>query len=83
MINEALNFNCATIVSDRVGCWPELVENKTGLVFPYNQQKELTKSLEKLANDAELLAKYQKEATIIMKNHSVKEYIVSLKESIK
>ncbi len=34
VINEALNFGCAVVVSDRVACGPDLVADKCGLIVP-------------------------------------------------
>ena len=48
---EASQFNCALIASDRVGAHPEIIENKTGLVFDASDKNELTKKIEILTED--------------------------------
>lgn len=46
VVNEALSFGCPTVVSDRCGCVPELVEGKsTGLVFEAGNIDDLTEKL--------------------------------------
>lgn len=46
VVNEALNFGCATLVSDRVGCFPELVvKSQTGLVFDHSSYEDLKNKL--------------------------------------
>ena len=57
---EASQFNCALIASNRVGLYPELVNNHTGLVFEASDKKELSKKIEKLTNDDNLREKLKK-----------------------
>jgi len=62
VVNEAMNCGCAVIVSDRVGCYPELVEDVSGLVFPHNDHRALSRNLEKLVSDDELRRRCQARA---------------------
>jgi glycosyltransferase involved in cell wall biosynthesis len=47
VVNEAMHFGLPCLVSDRVGCHPDLiVSGKTGFVFPYNQAQALRERME-------------------------------------
>ena len=42
VVNEAMNLSCPVLVSDHVGCWPDLViPDYTGWVFPTGNVKAL------------------------------------------
>jgi len=52
VVNEAMLFGVPAIVSDRVGCGPDLVEpGVTGLVFPCRDDKALADAMRALAVD--------------------------------
>ncbi len=52
VVNEAMLFGVPAIVSDRVGCGPDLVEpGVTGLIFPYGDCAALAESMRVLAGD--------------------------------
>jgi len=59
VVNEAMNFRCAIVVSDRVGCAPDLVEGICGLVVPHDDIQALADAIDTLAADPALLARYQ------------------------
>ncbi len=82
VINEALNFECAAIVSDRVACGPELVEGKTGEIIPHDNPSALAESLWRLANSPEKLAAYQKYGTELINKWNKERFLEGLKESI-
>lgn len=49
VVNEAMNFGLPVIVSNMVGCGPDLVKNgENGFIFKVGDIEELKKSLEKL-----------------------------------
>ncbi len=51
VVNEALHHGLRCIVSDRVGCAPDLViPNETGEIFRAEDVNELTRALERVAN---------------------------------
>jgi len=54
VVNEAMNFGLAIIVSDRVGCAPDLVSEDNGLVVPYDSKDDLITALETLVVDENL-----------------------------
>jgi glycosyltransferase involved in cell wall biosynthesis len=42
VVNEAMNLSCPVLVSDHVGCWPDLViPDQTGWVFPTGDVRAL------------------------------------------
>jgi glycosyltransferase involved in cell wall biosynthesis len=52
VVNEAMLFGLPAIVSDRVGCGPDLVEaGVSGFVFPYGDRVALAESMKVLAGD--------------------------------
>jgi len=53
VVNEAMLFGLPVVVSDRVGCGPDLVsEAETGFVVPFGEQGALAGRLVELARDA-------------------------------
>lgn len=58
VVNEAMNFGCAVVVSDSVGCYPDLVDESTGAVFRTGDEYGLRAALaEVLASTASLRAR--------------------------
>tara|TARA_Y100000741_G_scaffold365124_2_gene359319 strand:+ start:2945 stop:4123 length:1179 start_codon:yes stop_codon:yes gene_type:complete len=55
VLMEATQFKCALIASNRVGIYPELIDNNIGLVFDGSNKLDLIKKLENLTNDKILL----------------------------
>jgi glycosyltransferase involved in cell wall biosynthesis len=52
VVNEAMVCGLPAIVSDRVGCGPDLVsEGRTGLIFPYADVKALAQCLCRMATE--------------------------------
>ncbi|WP_281613891.1 glycosyltransferase family 4 protein [Flammeovirga sp. SubArs3] len=52
VVNEALNFKCAILASNRVGSYPELVlKAKSGYVFDFNNANNLQHQLQSLTNN--------------------------------
>ncbi len=82
VVNEALNFSSAIIVSDNVGCGPELVQDKTGLIFDRNSALELQNALEKMINNQELLNQYKLNCSDVIDNWSITEYTDSVKRIV-
>ena len=51
VVNEALQFGKPAIVSDRVGCWRDLVvEGQTGSVFPAGNSAALTERMQQMVS---------------------------------
>lgn len=49
VVEEALNNGIPVIVSDRVGCAEEIINNSNGLIFHYNDKKEFVAAINKMA----------------------------------
>jgi glycosyltransferase involved in cell wall biosynthesis len=57
VVNEAMNFGLPVIVSDKVGCAPDLVQNGgNGYVFEHRSAEQLATALFSLVTDARLRA---------------------------
>ena len=57
VVNEAMSCGLPCIVSDRVGCGPDLVTSgETGFVFPLGDVERLSKLMTQCAGDAPALA---------------------------
>ncbi|MEQ8909265.1 MAG: glycosyltransferase family 4 protein [Vicingaceae bacterium] len=82
VVNEALNFNTTIIVSDNVGCGPELVEGKTGFIFERNSKEKLQEVLERLVNETTLREKYKLNTLSLISNWGIRQFINSIKRII-
>lgn len=52
VVEEALNNGMPVIVSDKVGCWEDLVTPEYGLVFDSTNVNDLKRSIQKMTNIA-------------------------------
>jgi glycosyltransferase involved in cell wall biosynthesis len=63
VVNEAMIFHCPAIVSDRVGCGPDLVEeDETGHAFPFSDMDALAGRMERMATQPEERQKMGRQA---------------------
>lgn len=81
VINEAMNFGCAIVASDKVGCAPDLVEGKSGLVFPSEDAAALASVLRRLALDGGFRNHMQTNALGFISEWSVDHYLAGLKRA--
>ena len=49
VVEEALNNGAPVLVSDRVGCGPEIVNESNGLVFKFDSEEDLLSKIEKIS----------------------------------
>ena len=82
VVNEAMNFGCPVIVSDRVGCAPDLVAAGAGLVFPHEQPDALVDALRRMAGDDALRARCGERARRLIDDWSVKRYVAGLRVAL-
>jgi glycosyltransferase involved in cell wall biosynthesis len=76
VVNEAMACGLPAIVSDRVGCGPDLIEEgKTGAIFPFGDIDALAGLLVGLANDPSRLARMGHEAQERIRNYSVEQAV--------
>ncbi|MCS4174824.1 glycosyltransferase family 4 protein [Salinibacter ruber] len=58
VVNEAMIFECPAIVSDRVGCGPDLIQDgETGYTFPFGDVEALTSTMVRLAESPDHIRK--------------------------
>lgn len=73
VVNEAMNFGLPVVVSDRVGCAPDLVHSgKNGYIVPHNSSRALAEALEKLVVDADRRRAFGQRSVEIVQHWDVK-----------
>jgi glycosyltransferase involved in cell wall biosynthesis len=72
VVNEAMSCGLPAIVSDRVGCGPDLVySGQTGTVFPARDVEALTKAMSAYAENPSLINEHGKSARKQIAGYSV------------
>lgn len=74
-VNEAMACGKAILVSDKVGCAQDLVNNRNGLVFESENLIDLTQKLIALTNDQSILKKMGKESLKDIQNWSFEHQV--------
>lgn len=83
VVNEAMNFSLPVIVSDRVGCGPDLViEGETGFRYQYGNSDQLANVLLELCHDEEKSQRIGRNAKRHVRNYSMKIATRGLVEAI-
>jgi glycosyltransferase involved in cell wall biosynthesis len=83
VVNEAMACGLPCIVSDRVGCGPDLViPQKTGSIFRLGDVDALTKSILELAEKPERIISMGVEAKNRLRNYSVDTAVKGIIESL-
>ena len=82
VVNEAMNFGCPVIVSDRVGCAPDLVAAGAGLVFPHERLDALVDALRRLASDDALRARCGDRARRLIADWSAQRYVAGVRRAL-
>jgi len=76
VVNEAMACGLPAIVSNRVGCGPDLVaDGVTGYIFPFGDIGMLASTLLKCASDKVKLAQMGRQAKGQIKNYSVENTV--------
>ena len=71
VVNEVMNFGKPVIVSDTVGCGPDLVkQGENGYIFPVGDVEELSKHLDDLSKNPSRRKAFGKKSLEIVKNYS-------------
>lgn len=74
VVNEAMCFGLPIIVSDVVGCAPDLVKDgENGYVVPFGDDKALAERLKALASDKSLCARFGEMSRRIVSRYSHEE----------
>ena len=83
VVNEAMACSRPCLVSDRVGCGPDLVvERKTGLVFPHGNVAALATAMVELARGPSQIAAMGESAHNRLRNYSVGVAVEGVLESL-
>ncbi len=72
----------AIIVSDMVGCAPDLMADKCGLVFPHDSSDVLVDALKRMAGDDELRSAFAERAQAVIAQWSVPAYVSGLRRGL-
>jgi glycosyltransferase involved in cell wall biosynthesis len=72
VVNEAMSCGVPAIVSDRVGCGPDLVHpGETGMIFPAGDVDALAEAMSVYAGNALLIAEHGANAKNLISNYSI------------
>jgi glycosyltransferase involved in cell wall biosynthesis len=83
VVNEAMACGLPAIVSDRVGCGPDLVEEGiTGAIFPFGDVEALASRLVEMASDAARLERMGREAKAKIRHYSVEQAVAGTMAAI-
>ena len=83
VVNEAMACGLPVIVSDRVGCAPDLVEEGlTGAVYPCGDINALAVKLQAFASDPENLVQMGEQARQRIKDYSVEQAVAGTMQAI-
>lgn len=75
VVNEAMEFSLPLVLSDHVGCVPELLsEGKNGYSFPAGQEAELAECIRLLAENDSLRAEMGRLSREIVSAHSIENW---------
>ena len=72
VVNEAMCFGLPCVVSDRVGCAPDLVRpGENGFVFPYLSVEHLAEAIERLVDDEALRTSLGARSRAIVRRYTI------------
>ncbi len=84
VVNEAMCFGLPVVISDMVGCGPDLVhKGENGFVFPVGDKQALALSIKLLLTDSEKRKKFGKRSEEIIEKYSFGEGIRGLIKALK
>ena len=82
VVNEAMNFGCPVIVSDRVGCAPDVAAAGAGVVFPHDRPDALVNALRRMATDDTLRMRCGERARRLIDGWSVERYVAGVRRAL-
>jgi glycosyltransferase involved in cell wall biosynthesis len=83
VINEGMNFGLPVIVSDRVGCGPDLVKHwENGYIFPYQSQSALVAALRNLVDHPERRAAFGRRSAEIIASWGMDEFVAGFVQAL-
>ena len=82
-MNQAMCFGLPVIVSDMVGCGPDLVKKGVnGFSFPCGDVQALAERIKKIITSKEMLADFGRESKKIIERYSYEEDIRGIKKAL-
>src|SRR3990167_5172965 len=82
VVNEAMNAECALVLSDEIACAPDLlIEGVNGYSHPARDVKKLAACLEKLATDRALCEKMKLKSRDIISHWGLSETVAGLRQA--
>lgn len=83
-VNEAMCFGVVPVVSDIIGCGPDLVRhNENGFIFKLGDMDELAKYLSELIKNKEKLLQFSKRSRELISGYSYEQDIKGLLAALK
>jgi len=84
IVNEAMNAECAIVISDHVGCGPDLVRHgENGYIYPARNIKKLAEYLQILIENPTLCEKMKIKSGEIISHWGLKESVEGLRRACK
>lgn len=84
VVNEAMACGRPSLVSDRVGCGPDLVMgNEIGVIFPHGDVAALSHAMSNMATNPEKTAEMGRKAQRQLKNYSVEAAVEGMLEALR
>jgi glycosyltransferase involved in cell wall biosynthesis len=84
VVNEAMASGLPAIVSDRVGCAPDLIQRaRTGEVFPCGDVRGLSMIMESFASHPERVQQMGQKAYERVQNYSVSHAVEGTRQAIR
>lgn len=84
VVNEAMNFRLPVVVSDRVGCAPDLVRvGENGYIVPHDSPQALADALEKLVVDSNRRRAFGQRSLEIVQHWDVKHASDGIVQALK
>jgi glycosyltransferase involved in cell wall biosynthesis len=72
VVNEAMNFGLPVVLSQKVGCAPDLVaEGRNGFVFKVDDREGLADALQRLISDAQLRARFGAHSADLIQEYTI------------
>jgi glycosyltransferase involved in cell wall biosynthesis len=82
-VNEGMNFSLPIIVTNQVGCAPDLVrEDENGYVVPYDETRALTEALEVLISQSERRERYASNSLDIIQDWDFEACADGIREAL-
>jgi glycosyltransferase involved in cell wall biosynthesis len=83
IVNEVMNAARAVIVSDQVGCAPDLIRNgENGFVFSAQNIDALSGALRRFVDDPSLADRLGKQAAVTIASHSFEQDVVGFRRAL-